>query len=199
MGDIHGKLTLLNQLLEKTGYQPGVDRLVLIGDLVDRGENARGVVDRAIELCKEAPDLVTVLKGNYEEMMLDSLVEGDTCAAEVWYYNGGIETLQSYKAEDGTLRIPPEHIEFLSELPLRHEDEHAIYVHAWPCRGKRRHFCASAGDSEDPELLWARNRHFFNEYSGKTVVFGHTITGLVFGEREKVYVKENLIGVDTGA
>jgi len=199
VGDIHGKLTLLNQLIEKTGYQPGVDRLVLIGDLVDRGEDARGVVDRAIELCQGAPELVTVLKGNHEEMMLDSLVEGDTCAAEVWYYNGGIETLQSYKAEDGTLRIPPEHIEFLSALPTWHEDEHAIYVHAGLVEASDGTFVHPQETAEDPELLWARNRRFFNEYSGKTVVFGHTITGLVFGEREKIYLKENLIGVDTGA
>jgi serine/threonine protein phosphatase 1 len=199
VGDIHGKLTLLNQLLEKAGYQPGLDRLVLIGDLVDRGEDARGVVARAIELREGAPELVTVLKGNHEEMMLDSLVEGDACASEVWYYNGGIETLQSYKVEDGSLKIPPEHIEFLSELPTWHEDEHAIYVHAGLVEASDGTFVHPQETPEDPELLWARNRRFFNEYSGKTVVFGHTITGLVFGEREKIYLKEHLIGVDTGA
>jgi serine/threonine protein phosphatase 1 len=199
VGDIHGKLSLLNRLIEETGYKPGADRLVLIGDLVDRGENARGVVARAIELRKEAPDLVTVLKGNHEEMMLDSLVEGDTCAAEVWYYNGGIETLQSYRGEDGVLTIPPEHIDFLSNLPTWHEDEHAIYVHAGLVEAKDGTFVHPQETPDDPELLWARNRRFFNEYSGKTVVFGHTITGLVFGERQKVYLRDNLIGIDTGA
>jgi hypothetical protein len=31
------------------------------------------------------------------------------------------------------------------------------------------------------------------------VVFGHTITGMLFGEREQVWLRENLICVDTGA
>ena len=36
-------------------------------------------------------------------------------------------------------------------------------------------------------------------YSGKTVVFGHTITGMLFGEREKVLLRDHVIGIDTGA
>ena len=50
VGDIHGKLDLFNLLLEKMEYRAGEDRLILIGDLVDAGENSRGVVTRAIEL-----------------------------------------------------------------------------------------------------------------------------------------------------
>jgi hypothetical protein len=46
-------------------YSPVEDRLVLIGDLVDRGENSRGVVERAIELKAAAPELVTVLCGSH--------------------------------------------------------------------------------------------------------------------------------------
>ena len=37
VGDIHGKLELFNLLLEKMEYRAGEDRLILIGDLVDRG------------------------------------------------------------------------------------------------------------------------------------------------------------------
>ena len=48
-------------------------------------------------------------------------------------------------------------------------------------------------------MLWSRSRHFFAEYSGKTVIFGHTITGMLFGEREKVWLRDHVIGVDTGA
>jgi hypothetical protein len=50
-----------------------------------------------------------------------------------------------------------------------------------------------------PDLIWSRNERFFNDYQGKTVVFGHTIAGLVFGERGKVWVRGDVIGVDTGA
>ena len=40
---------------------------------------------------------------------------------------------------------------------------------------------------------------FFSEYDGKTVVFGHTIAGMIFGEFEHVFMRDHLIGVDTGA
>ena len=35
VGDIHGKLSLFQRLLEEMAYRPGEDRLILIGDLVD--------------------------------------------------------------------------------------------------------------------------------------------------------------------
>jgi hypothetical protein len=130
VGDIHGKLDLFNLLLEKMEYRAGEDRLILIGDLVDRGENSRGVVARAIELKREAPNNVIVLRGNHEAMMLAALSHPEGEQAELWYYNGGIETLQSYMDEEGDCDVPEEHWDFLASLPTWYEDDHAIYVHA---------------------------------------------------------------------
>ena len=199
IGDVHGKLALLNRLIAETGYRAGEDRLVFIGDLIDRGEDSRGVVERAMELQREAPDTVVVIKGNHEVMMADALSEPDAASAELWYYNGGIETIQSYVNENGDLDLPPEHYDFLSSLPTWHEDEHAIYVHAALVEAGDGSFLHPCEAAESPELLWSRNRRFFSEYQGKTVVFGHTITGMIFGEREQVWLRESLIGVDTGA
>jgi len=200
IGDVHGKLTLLNRLIEETGYQPGEDRLIFIGDLVDRGEDARGVVARAIELQRQFPETVTIIKGNHEAMMLAALSEPpDAEQTELWFYNGGIETLQSYTNDEGGVDFPVEHYQFLSALPTWYEDEHAIYVHASLPEADDGSFLHPREAPESPELLWSRNRHFFSEYRGKTVVFGHTITGMIFGERGKVWLRENLIGVDTGA
>src|SRR5262245_36869042 len=199
VGDIHGKLDLFNTLLEKMEYRPGEDRLILIGDLVDRGEDSRGVVSRAIALKREAPNHVIILRGNHEAMMLAALSHPESEQAELWYYNGGIETLQSYMDEDGEFDVPEEHWDFLASLPTWFEDDHAIYVHASLPQGYNGKFLHPGEASESPELYWARNRRFFAEYQGKTVVFGHTITGMVFGEREKVWLRESLIGVDTGA
>lgn len=199
VGDIHGKLSLFNRLLEKMGYEPGEDRLVLIGDLVDRGEDSRGVVARAIELKRKAPNNVIVIRGNHEAMMLAALAHPESEQAELWYYNGGVETLQSYMDEEGNLDVPEDHWDFMASLPTWYEDDHAIYVHASLPEGDDGQFIHPAEAPENPELYWARNRHFFAEYQGKTVVFGHTITGMVFGEREKVWVRDSLICVDTGA
>lgn len=199
VGDIHGKISLFNQLLEKMAYKPGEDRLILIGDLVDRGEDSRAVVDKAIELKAEAPNHVIVIRGNHEAMMLAALAHPEGEQAELWYYNGGIETLQSYADEEGNLDVPESHWDFIASLPTWYEDDHAIYVHAGLPEADDGTFLHPKDSSENPELYWARNRRFFNEYNGKLVVFGHTITGMVFGEREKVWLRDTLIGVDTGA
>ena len=203
IGDVHGKLRLLERLLTEVEYRPGEDRLVLIGDLVDRGEDSRGVVDRAIALKAEAPDKVVILRGNHEDMMLSSLARDGSVEygpdSELWYFNGGIETLESYLGDDDELSIPAEHYDFLSALPSWHEDEHAIYVHASLVENGSDGFHHPSETPDDLELIWARNRHFFSEYGGKLVVFGHTIAGMIFGEFEKVWMRESLIGVDTGA
>ncbi len=199
VGDIHGKLGLFNRLLEESEYRAGEDRLILIGDLVDRGEDSCGVVARAIELKREAPSKVVVIRGNHEAMMLAALAHPESEQAELWYYNGGIETLQSYMDSDGTVDVPEKHWDLLASLPTWYEDDHAIYVHASLPVREGRTFLHPSEAPESPELYWSRNRHFFAEYRGKTVVFGHTITGMIFGEREKVWLRESLICVDTGA
>lgn len=199
VGDIHGKLGLFNRLLDEMAYQPQVDRLVLIGDLVDRGENSSGVIARAIELREAAPDGVTVLLGNHEDMMLQWIKDPEGSAAEIWYYNGGIETLRSYADDEGQFVMPEAHYDFLKSLPTWHEDEHAIYVHAGLPEIGEGNFLHPSEFPDSPALIWSRSANFFDGYRGKTVVFGHTIAGMVFGEREKVWLGSDLIGVDTGA
>lgn len=93
IGDIHGELTLLDGLLEAIlKNQP--DHITFLGDYIDRGPHSRGVVERIMEL--EVP--VTCLMGNHELMMLSAL--DDTAfgynSMELWYYNGGEATLQSF-------------------------------------------------------------------------------------------------------
>lgn len=60
VGDVHGCLQELDQLLATVEYRRGDDQLVFVGDLVDRGPDSAGVVRRAREL-----DAVCVL-GNHE-------------------------------------------------------------------------------------------------------------------------------------
>lgn len=200
VGDIHGKLSLLNRLLAEAGYNPVEDRLIFIGDLVDRGDESKGVVDRAIDLKRQSPNRVVVIRGNHEAMMLEALAEPESDRAELWYYNGGVETIQSYIDENGNLDVPESHWDFLASLPTWYEDDHAIYVHASLAEDEEGGFDHPANTPESPELYWSRNRRFFNEYKGKTVVIGHTITGMIFGEREKVWMRDDsIICVDTGA
>lgn len=64
IGDIHGCLEEFNELLKKVQYNPSQDRLILVGDLVDRGPDSVGMVRRARELSLECA------MGNHEYKFL---------------------------------------------------------------------------------------------------------------------------------
>lgn len=64
VGDVHGCLEELDELLRVVELRPGFDRLVFVGDLLDRGPDAVGVVRRARELRARS------VLGNHEEKHL---------------------------------------------------------------------------------------------------------------------------------
>jgi serine/threonine protein phosphatase 1 len=45
VGDIHGHFQRLQQCLEAVGFDPAVDRLFSVGDLVDRGPHSEAALD----------------------------------------------------------------------------------------------------------------------------------------------------------
>jgi serine/threonine protein phosphatase 1 len=70
IGDIHGMRDELAKLISRLSLQRG-DRLIFIGDYVDRGPNPKGVVDDLIALQKQYECIF--LMGNHEAMFLSFL------------------------------------------------------------------------------------------------------------------------------
>lgn len=64
VGDVHGCLMELKRLLNKCGYQRGIDRLIFVGDLVGKGPNGPGVVRLVRSLKAEC------VRGNWEQHIL---------------------------------------------------------------------------------------------------------------------------------
>src|SRR4051812_46533620 len=98
IGDIHGRRDLLDRLLvmiDKDDAARGSARteLIFLGDLVDRGPDSFGVVDRLMALRGTRP--VRFLMGNHEEMFLRAAA-GDLRALRFLVRIGGRETLLSY-------------------------------------------------------------------------------------------------------
>jgi len=93
-------------------------------------------------------------------------------------------------------KIPVEQIEFLRQLPLYHEDEYALYVHAGLENGKHPR------ESSSQSLLWTRDEDFYKSYRGKPCVFGHTPTPLLPWRgrlgHHGIYLFNSAIGIDTG-
>ena len=53
IGDIHGCLDMLDRLMDMINWHPDRDRLIFLGDYIDRGENPKGVVDYIVALTIE--------------------------------------------------------------------------------------------------------------------------------------------------
>src|SRR5581483_6198993 len=76
IGDVHGRLSQLKALIGSLDYDPKRDRIIMLGDLIDRGEDSPGVVNYAIELQEQSPNFIC-LRGNHEQMLLDLIEYGD--------------------------------------------------------------------------------------------------------------------------
>ncbi|MBW1721721.1 MAG: serine/threonine protein phosphatase [Deltaproteobacteria bacterium] len=187
VGDIHGCLGMLQRLIEKIPWEPERDRLIFLGDYVDRGEDPKGVIDFILRL-QAVSEKVQCLMGNHEHIFLDYLERGNITA---FLINGGNSTLESYRRASiqgkQELEIPPDHVSFLKALLPWIELEDHYVVHA----GFRPGIPLEKQDLED--LIWIREPFIYSDYDfGKRVIFGHT----PFSEP---LVTDSKIGLDTGA
>lgn len=116
LGDIHGCISFLEDLIAKITVDPKDDQIVFIGDYVDRGPDTKGVVEFILELKEKYR--VTCLIGNHERMFLDYYDYGHN--RELYFTNGGTSTIVSYGLiEDSRgkkINVPPEHMKFFRSL-----------------------------------------------------------------------------------
>lgn len=202
IGDIHGRLDLFEGLAlaieqDILDSEPADCTVILLGDLVDRGEDSRGVLATAREWQQRRK--VRILVGNHEQMFLDSFE--DTDVLRHFLKHGGRETVLSYGLDKktynrGTLEevqammraaIPQEDLEFMAGFEEYVVAGDYLFVHAGilpevPLEEQRRH-----------DMIWIRDG--FTKYQGDLghiVVHGHTIF-------EDIDERPNRIGIDTGA
>jgi hypothetical protein len=101
VGDIHGCTEEFDELLLALAYQPGRDRLVLVGDLVARGPDSRGVIDRAMEYHAES------VRGNHDERVLQ------------WWR---AQRRHGRKEADRTVKLGEQHRQVVEALDRTHFD-----------------------------------------------------------------------------
>lgn len=204
VGDIHGRLDLLDQLLEKiasddAGRETARTEIIFLGDLVDRGPDSAAVVERLLAFSR-GPVPSRFLMGNHEEVFL-RVVAGDVKSMRFFLRIGGRATVMSYgfdAAEYASLdfealterlieRVPESHIAFLSSFERMIEIGDYLFVHA----GIRPGVDLAAQKASD--LRWIRDDFLdCRDDHGKLVVHGHSIT-------DEVDLRPNRIGIDTGA
>lgn len=188
IGDIHGCYKELKQLIvdlkDNQEYNKDTDRIIFLGDYIDRGEDSFKVIQYIKELQKENSNVITLM-GNHEKMCIDFITENK----DGWLYNGYEATLASY----GTYKALSKDVKWMKNLPLYYEDENFIYAHAGinPIKPLE--------ENSDYELLWEREGFIYNRAKfDKNVIFGHTPSQLMMGGDKPYKTSAGNIGIDTG-
>lgn len=188
VGDVHGCLESLETLIKHIRPQLD-DTIIFLGDLIDRGNNSKGVLDYVMQLQQRC--YVQCIMGNHEEMLLGAPLDPEM--REAWLYHGGQETLQSFGLPPdatGLAQIPSTYIQFFQSMLPFIETERFIFSHATPLAK------VPMAQQDAHGLRWNRftahadHRHM----SGKTIVCGHTpqFSG-------KPWVQDGLVVIDTHA
>ena len=188
IGDIHGCFDSLKELVENKIQLQKSDKLILLGDYIDRGDKSKAVVDFIIELQNKGYDIVPLM-GNHEAMLLDSYENEKNISK--WIQNGGNETLKSFDINSIKI-IDYKYLKFFKELKYYYSFDEFLFVHA-----------GFNDDLVNPftdyySMLWKCKESYTNPLlSNKTIIHGHNPVSVSKSE-ERVLSKLDVINIDTG-
>lgn len=178
VGDIHGCYHTLLKLLLQVEYQEGIDRIIFLGDYIDRGLKSYEVVSFLIELEKNVgKDMCICLMGNHENMCFSG--------HDAWNWNGSRQTIDSYQRNNCN-GVSKEHLEWMGGLRYIYESDGIICSHAGVPDTNIEY-------NTDVDLIWSRD--WIQRPIGvhkKLVVCGHT------PDKEVRKIKNNSMIIDTG-
>lgn len=124
IGDIHGGLKALVQILEKVELTTN-DRLIFLGDYVDGWSESAPVIDLLIDLSKKHNCIF--IKGNHDVWCEEWLELGKVDT--IWSHHGGVGTIKSY--ENYSLELKEHHLQFFKNMKNYYIDEqNRLYIHA---------------------------------------------------------------------
>jgi serine/threonine protein phosphatase 1 len=166
IGDIHGHSAALAGLIEQIAPKE-TDTLIVLGDVIDRGPDSRGVIELLLDLARRCN--LILLMGNHEEMLLAALEGRDD--RKFWLRFGGQATLDSYSITTGDPNeIPRSHLAFLKQARPYYESENHFFLHA------TYDAVLPLAEQSSTTLLWKKfdPAHAAPHISGKIAVVGHT-------------------------
>jgi serine/threonine protein phosphatase 1 len=124
IGDIHGGLRALHQIIERANVTPK-DTLIFLGDYVDGWSQSPQVIDYLIEL--EKTHNCIFIRGNHDELLLEWLV--NKADNPMWFKHGGESTVLAYA--NLSKEIIEKHIGFLKTLENYYLDsQNRLFIHA---------------------------------------------------------------------
>lgn len=127
LGDIHGGLKAIHQVLERANVTQK-DILIFLGDYVDGWSESPAVLDFLIALQKKQSCIF--IRGNHDELLLDWLLgNNENIDEKLWFQHGGEATVKSYQNINSVTK--EKHIDFLKSLEDYYLDnENRLFIHA---------------------------------------------------------------------
>ncbi len=188
IGDIHGCFDALKELVENKIQLQKDDKLILLGDYIDRGDKSKEVVEFIIELQGKGFDVIPLI-GNHESMLLD-VYENEKNISR-WILNGGDLTLKSF--EISSLKdIESKYMKFFKDLIYYYSFEDYLFVHAGFNDNVLNPFI------DYYSMLWKCKESYTNQLlENRTVIHGHKPT-MVTKYEERVPSGLHVINIDTG-
>lgn len=213
--DLHGNKNILDKISTRIfplRKSDGIhDKLVFLGDYIDRLEDSHLVIDKLIELKKKYKDNIIFLLGNHELMLMETIgvlprykyakdYKYGIAIVDMWLNNGGLKTLYGYMIRSGVMNpdpytlpkgrikdfIPKEHVDFLLDLLPYYETDNYIFAHAGFDPNKKLE------DTSLDTLTWERRLNDYVKKAiqnnedlpwDKTLVVGHDYKGPLIKEK----------------
>lgn len=168
VADIHGNNEKFKKALKSFSLRK-TDKLILLGDLIDRGNRSKDVLDTIILLKNSGFENIIIIRGNHEQMLLDSIE--DERKEYIWLKNGGDKTLQSFRVNYSN-QIPKLYIDLIKSSVFFYQYEDFLFVHA----GIDFNIENPLNDANS--LLWIREmnlkKYKDSKFSDKKIIHGHT-------------------------
>lgn len=204
ISDIHGQYKAFEQLLT---YWNQKDRLVLLGDLVDRGPQSYEVVQKVMDLKQQYGEQVIFCKGNHEVMLLD-FIENPELQQIFYYKYGGRETMASFlkylPVEVSELEpVEQAHIvkeKFAEELDfLKRGQLYEIVGNLLLTHAGFDSSCTTVDETPDEKFLWTRQHYKSENKTPYINIFGHTPLQYIHDSND-IWISDDhkYIGIDGG-
>lgn len=190
--DVHGYCSILKEALAKSGFfkEQEEHKLVILGDLFDRGHEAKELQDFIVELMEK--DLVILIRGNHEDMFVEMVTEDGGYPYRHHVLNGTYDTalqltghgISMDVSENLQMALDARETAFYKKIiPAMldfFETKSYVFVHGWlPCIREKSSYCYVSDWRKSSDSDWSAARWYNGidaaqtAYENKTILCGH--------------------------
>ena len=193
--DIHSFYTQMGEALSDAGFftDPEPRKLIILGDLFDRGKEAKEIQSFVLALMKK--DEVILIRGNHEDLFVQMVTEDHGLPYGAHISNGTYDTaiqltdfdpvmarMRNYDFADAAMETPY-YQQIIPSMLDFYETAHYVFVHGWiPCVRERNGTYSyvtqwrDSGKIDWMEARWINGMKAASDgvtEEGKTILCGH--------------------------